>query len=647
MEIKTENMKCPLHSGIQKNGNFEENHRILIIDDNPEIHEDFRMILGNNNIHSKGLNETKAAIFGELETTVSQKSFELDSAYQGREGVEKVRQAIKAQRPYAMAIVDSRIPPGQDGIETVKQIWKEQPDIQIVICTAYSDYTWEEIIEQLRQTDQLLILKKPFDNIEVYQLASALTKKWVLAQQAQLKQKELEHIVAMRTSELSIANSELREALIEAKNSSKAKSQFLANMSHEIRTPMNGIVGFSELLANEKLTDQQKEFAGYIKDCSQNLLEIISDIFDFSNIETGKMKIETTEYSLAELFASIESLMRPAATKKGLQFEIIQNNDLPAKIKTDPVRLRQCLINLISNAVKFTEKGFVHVTVSLLHINNEPCVSFDVEDTGIGIPPENQQMIFDSFTQVDGQNTRRYQGTGLGLAITKRLIKLLGGQLALTSKVEEGSLFSLVVPAGLDVQSQPMLDHNSYLTQPFDNEKLLRTIPKYKMVDKNNLDKKIDSMKSEIDQLTQLCTKQTVIPEEQQSSKANNTQIDWDSLMKICNNSEELAKKLLSVFFSDNKARVDVIASAIKSAKTEDIKLNAHALKGAASAIAANSLSDTAGKLERAAAENSREFIDQIFENLKTEFNQLHTFVLQQNWIEIESQENSEGDGNV
>ena len=357
MKTENDNNKSAVSSDIRKTGIFENNPRILIIDDNAQIHKDFRIILGNKTRKPKKLDETKAAIFGIVENTVNRISFDLDSAYQGQEGVEKVRQAIKQQRPYAMAIVDTRMPPGWDGIETMHELWKAQPDLQIVICTAYSDYTWDEIVEQLEQTDQLLILKKPFDNIEVYQLASALTKKWSLTRQAQLKQTELEHIVELRTNEITVANDELRQALVEAKDASETKSQFLANMSHEIRTPMNGIIGFGDLLIKEKLTDQQKKYVEYIKDCSQNLLDIINDIFDFSEIEAGKMKIENTDYPLDQLFGSIESLMRPDAIEKDLEFEILQNGDLPATIRTDPVRLKQCLINLVSNAIKFTEKG--------------------------------------------------------------------------------------------------------------------------------------------------------------------------------------------------------------------------------------------------------------------------------------------------
>jgi len=246
-----------------------------------------------------------------------------------------------------------------------------------------------------------------------------------------------------------------------AEEANLAKSQFLANMSHEIRTPMNGIIGFSDLLADEQLTEDQKGYVGIIRTSGDNLLRLIDDILDFSKIEAGQLDTEIIDCSLAEMLNSVGSLMRPRAMEKGLQFEIIEKNGLPANIKTDPTRLRQCLINLISNAVKFTETGHVFVTVSLDEFNNEPFIRFDVEDTGIGIPVDKHRAIFESFSQADGSTTRKYGGTGLGLTITKQLAGLLGGELTLISEEGEGSTFSIAIPAGLDITKQPFLDRHN------------------------------------------------------------------------------------------------------------------------------------------------------------------------------------------
>jgi len=187
-----------------------ENRRILIIDDNPAIHEDFRKILGPaNGKLAKELDADETALFGEKVDAARQWSFQIDSAFQGQEGLEKVRRAFANGSPYAVAFVDVRMPPGWDGIETISRIWKEFPDLQIVICTAYSDYSWDEIAKSIGNSDQMLVLKKPFDNVEVLQMAHALSNKWQLTQIARRQMQELDALVNQRTAELRAANARL------------------------------------------------------------------------------------------------------------------------------------------------------------------------------------------------------------------------------------------------------------------------------------------------------------------------------------------------------------------------------------------------------------------------------------------------------
>ncbi|MHC4528410.1 MAG: histidine kinase dimerization/phospho-acceptor domain-containing protein, partial [Planctomycetota bacterium] len=202
----------------------------------------------------------------------------------------------------------------------------------------------------------------------------------------QKHREHLEELVRERTAELENINRQLevsveRADLLarEAMAAAQAKSQFLANMSHEIRTPMNAIIGFGDLLAEDKLNDQQKQHLNLIRESSRDLLEIINDILDFSKIEAGKLETELVDCSLAKLLNSVESLMRPKAREKGLEFGVVEGRGLPAIIRTNPVRLRQCLLNLLSNAIKFTEHGHVRTTVSLVQRADEPNVRFDVE----------------------------------------------------------------------------------------------------------------------------------------------------------------------------------------------------------------------------------------------------------------------------
>jgi len=274
------------------------------------------------------------------------------------------------------------------------------------------------------------------------------------------------HIVARRQAEDSIEdiNKQLGHSIEQtnilarkATAASHAKSDFLANMSHEIRTPMNAILGFSEVLADGHLTTEQKDHVAIIKDSARSLLATVNDILDISKIEAGKLDVEIDQCRLDRLLNSIESMMRPQAEEKSLEFQVITSNELPGLIKTDAIRLRQCLINLVNNAIKFTDHGHVYINANLQEDNGKVHVRFDIEDTGVGIAPDDQQAVFESFVQA-GKGTNNFGGTGLGLTITRDLTRLLGGSLNLTSKIGEGSVFSLVIPAGDDVTLECILE---------------------------------------------------------------------------------------------------------------------------------------------------------------------------------------------
>lgn len=340
--------------------------------------------------------------------------------------------SILARETVPVVVSDQRMP-GKTGVDLFTILSVKYPQTRRILLTAYTEP--RAMVDAINHGQVYYFLQKPWERstiepvlvraIETYDLATALEQQSaVLAKQ----------------------NDELREMKTHLEHASRLKSEFLANVSHEIRTPMTAILGFTDLLRDRLTAAEDLETIDTVKRNGEYLLEIINDILDISKIEAGSLKVEQRPCSPQKVVHGVAELMRPRCESKGLWLDVVIDDDVPAVMHTDPLRLRQILLNLLGNAVKFTERGGVRVAVRITESETKTrTLSFDVADTGIGISADRIAALFQPFSQLDASMTRRYGGTGLGLAISRRLAHLLGGDIAVQSVPGQGSSFSLML----------------------------------------------------------------------------------------------------------------------------------------------------------------------------------------------------------
>jgi signal transduction histidine kinase len=419
-----------------------ENKSILVIDDNPAIHEDFRKIFAANKPRSKELTAAEAVLFGKSGGSIREVSFEIDSAFQGEEGIEKVRQANAAEQPYAVAFVDVRMPPGWDGVETISRLWELSPDLQIVICTAYSDYSWQDIAGKLLASENLVILKKPFDNIEVLQLAHALTRKWVVTRQANAKLAELHSLIQSRARELDRANRELRQA-----QKMEAVGQLAGGVAHDFNNILTAVMGYSELLLRSSDSLEPAHNAQQILKAAGRGAGLIRQLLAFSRKQAMWPRVFDLNAAVAEVEGLVRRLMGENVDL------VIKPSPVLGGVRADPGQIEQVIMNLAVNARDaMPDGGVLLIETRLAMVDPETAekhgvesgqyVALRIQDSGIGIDGQILPRIFEPFftTKESGK------GTGLGLATCYGIIKQSSGYIDVESDLGKGTAFTVYLP---------------------------------------------------------------------------------------------------------------------------------------------------------------------------------------------------------
>lgn len=415
----------------------EMNRRILIIDDNPDIHKDFREILEGKDDYDQDLVKAEKAIFGSALKSSILEGFTIDSAFQGEEGLKMIRTAADEKHPYALVFVDMRMPPGWDGLKTIEQIWQVDQNIQIIICTAYSDYSWGEIIDRLGISDNLLILLKPFDIAEVAQLAAALTKKWNLAKQASAKTEQLEQMVQDRTNELTEANNELTEMLQKVENANQELKDFTSIVSHDLKTPLRGIKTVAKWIqedCRDKFCEETNEQMDLLLERVERMYNLIDGVLRYSKVgwsEEGK-----TQVNLDKFVIEVIDMIAPPEN-----IEVIIENKLP-EIWCHETHMMQLFQNLLVNAIKYLDKSQGRIKISCLAEGG--FWKFSVADNGPGIDEKHFERIFKMFQYLSVKT--EFKGTGVGLTVAKKIIESYGGKIWLESKIGEGTTFFFTLP---------------------------------------------------------------------------------------------------------------------------------------------------------------------------------------------------------
>jgi signal transduction histidine kinase len=435
----------------------EENRRVLVVDDMESIRLDFAKILGESTPPA-GLAELERSLFGAPERGASPPPvrFELGFAAQGLEGIAVAGEALVAGRPYAMAFVDVRMPPGLDGIETIARLWELDPRLEVVICTAYSDYSWHQMLERLSRPGQFLVLGKPFDSTAVRQMALALTEKWNLARAAERTRAELDALVQEKTRALTEANAQLKVEMEERLTLEKklthaqkleALGRLVAGVAHEINNPLSFVLANLDHIAKE-LRDLQADAGGRARELSEvaaeahvggkRIRQIVQDLTSFSRPDHASPETVVLE----EVMQFALRMARPAFPA---QVRVRTTFSKVPPLRASSGELSQVFLNLLVNAghaVQGVPEERQQIAVEIVP-DGAQRVRVAVRDTGVGIPAAQLPSVFDPFFTTQPQG----EGTGLGLSICHGIVQRLGGEIRIESREGVGTSVLVELPA--------------------------------------------------------------------------------------------------------------------------------------------------------------------------------------------------------